>query len=106
VCSHDGKDGQDYYFRLQVAVERDFVTNPCMGIKDLFEILDGLPDPPAGCKPLPNPSGWYDDDDSDAFGCPLRPMVIRKNLSEIVSKLRQNEVKLLDQLFGDTPGSG
>lgn len=56
MCSHDGKDAQNYYFHLQKAVEQGFVTDPCMGTEDLFAILDKIPDPPAGCEPHPKPA--------------------------------------------------
>ena len=107
TCSHNGKDAQDYYFRLQKAVEQAFVEDPGIGTKDLIWILDKVADPPAGCEPQPRPAEWYHNCGyEDGFRCPLQPMVIRKRLSDVIGELRTNDAEMLDRFFENTSGSG
>jgi hypothetical protein len=105
-CTH-GETAQDYYFHLEKEVEKTFVGSPCVGFKDLFEILDRITDPPIGCDPPPESGEWYyEGDDQDAFRCPLRPMTIRRRLSEIEEDLRDVNKKALDSFFGKGSGGG
>jgi len=57
-CCH-WDDGQYFYIRLTKEVSDIFVDNPRLKVKDLFEVSDKIPDPPAGCNPEPNPAEWY-----------------------------------------------
>ena len=105
VCSHHGKDAQDYYFHLQKAVEDAFITNPRVGSKDLFAVLDMVPDPPPGCDPLPKPADWYYEGGAEeAFSCPLQAMTIRRRLSEIADDLSHINTTTLDKYFGKYNG--
>ena len=105
-CGHGGEDAQDYYLRLEREVENAFVADPCVGPKDLFEVLDRVPDPPPGCKPRPKPAEWYyGDGDEDAFDCPLRPMTIRRRLVEIAENLYRDNDVMLRKFFGKGVGS-
>ncbi|KAF9783360.1 hypothetical protein BJ322DRAFT_1070473 [Thelephora terrestris] len=106
TCRH-GETAQDYYFHLEKEVEKAFVGIPCVGFKDLFEVLDRITDPPIGCDPPPESADWhYESDDQDAFCCPLRPMTIRRRLTEIEEDLRELNRKLLDSFFGKGSGGG
>ena len=99
-CDH-WSDGQDFYFRLAREVGDLFVSRPCLELKDLFEVFDEIPDPPLGCEPPPNPANWYcGDPDDEAFSCPLAPMSIRGNLSDVVERLQGTNFKLLNKAFG------
>ena len=91
---HGRKDPENYYLRLLSAVQEAFVADPCIGIKDLFVVLNKIPDPPVGCEPT---ASW---------ACPLQPKYFRRRLSKVVSRLRNNETKLLDRLFENGSGSG
>ena len=105
-CEHLGQDAQDYYLHLEKAVEDAFVINPCVGYKDLFAVLDKIPDPPPGCKPHPKSAEWYcGGDDEDAFVCPLRPMTIRRMLVEVADELRRHNLAMLEKYFGDDIGN-
>lgn len=104
-CEHGEKDAQDYYSHLEKEVERAFVTDPCVGSKDLFAVLDRIPDPPPGCDPLPRSGGWYcGAEDQDAFQCPLQPMTIRRKLADIAEGLRLHNDELLQRFFGRGTG--
>ena len=98
-CNHwDG--GKDFYFRLAKEVGDVFVRNPCLELKDLFEVFDKIPDPPPGCKPNPQSAEWYYEDGGlDAFSCPLVPMSIRNNLLKVVVELQDLNRRLLDKVF-------
>jgi hypothetical protein len=101
TCSHQGDETKNLYFQLQTAVEEAFTTDPCMGTKHLFEILDEIPDPPAGCGP--KPAQW--DPFRGRLGgvpeCPLQPKVIRRILSQLVRQLGKDNIELLDEFFGE-----
>ena len=106
-CPHNGKEAQDYYCRLQRAVEEAFVGDPCVGAKDLSEVLDRIPDPPFGCDPPPESADWYSEaSDYDPFECPLRPMTIRRGLWHIANDLDIVNDRLMGQFFGKDVGSG
>jgi len=101
-CSHAGEDAQDYYFRLQKAVEEAYLVDPCVKAEGLLAVLDMVPDPPRGCKPHSKPADWYlqCDDDDEIFNCPLRPMTIRKTLGDVASDLDRINIRTLNQFFG------
>ena len=100
-CLHDGHDTQDYYFYLQKAVEEAFIDDPHVGSKDLFALLDKVPDPPRGCSPPRRSAEWYyDGGDDEPFGCPLLPMGIRKRLSDITYELQRQNTATLEKFFG------
>ena len=106
-CFHDGEDAQDYYFHLEKGVEDAFVADPCVGFKDLFAVLDSIPDPPPGCKPHPRSANWYwECDDEDAFDCPLRPMTIRRRLKDVALCLNRRNHEMLRKHFGKGIGGG
>jgi len=100
ACGHD-EDARGYYSYLEKAVEEAFVLNPRVESKDLFTVLDEIPDPPPGCGPPSRSAEWYyGDGDDDVFNCPLRPMTIRKKLMDIATELRYNNDVLLHEFFG------
>jgi len=100
-CTHQ-EDGKDFYPRLQKAVEDAFTFNPCVEGKDLFAVLDKVPDPPPGCKPPPHSDEFYYHACAvDEFRCPLRPMSIRSNLEEVARELATLNRTLLDEAFGE-----
>ena len=102
-CEHYEKDAQDYYLYLEKEVERAFAVNPCVESRDLFVILDSIPDPPPGCDPLPKSADWYyGGGDEDAFQCPLQPMTIRRRLADIADELERRSDELLQKFFGST----
>ena len=106
-CSHCEDDAQDYYLRLQKAVQEAFVKNPCMGAEDLSSVLDGIPDPPLGCDPPPRSAAWYSEGAMyDSFSCPLRPMTIRVRLREIADDLCLINDRLMAKFFEKDFGSG
>ena len=99
-CLHCGDNAQDYYFRLQKAVEGAFVQNPCVGAGDLLAVLDRVPDPPPGCDPHPKSADYLSEiGDFDYLKCPLRPMTIRGMLHDIADTLRLNRDDLLEEFF-------
>jgi len=103
-CEHGGKDTQDYYSHLEKKVELVFAADPYAGRGDLFAVLDSIPDPPPGCDPLPMSGNWYsqnDDEESDAFRCPLQPMTIRSKLTNVADMLRRRNEELLQHCFGN-----
>ena len=105
-CQH-GDDAKEYYFRLEKAVEEAFVENPCVESKDLFTVLDKIPDPPPGCKPPPKAAEWYyEGGDENAFNCPLQPMTIRRRLADVAEELDEHNDVMLDKFFGKGVGSG
>jgi len=105
-CEHCEKDAQDYYYYLEKEVERAFVTDPCVGSKDLFAVLDRIPDPPPGCDPLPRSGDWYYQvEDQDGFRCPLQPMTIRRKLADIAEGLCRRNEELLQRFFGKGTGN-
>jgi len=100
-------DGEDFYSRLAKEVSDVFVRNPCLEVKDLFEVFDKIPDPPPGCKRRENSAEWYHNGGADeAFLCPLLPMSIRNNLTVVAKELKRHNHKLLDEAFGKGVGSG
>ena len=106
ACSHR-KGSKDFYFRLERAVGDAFARDPCVGVKDLFAVLDSVPDPPPGCAPLlDSESGdFYDDMGADdAFSCPVQPMTIRRKLANLAGDLSRINRKMLGEAFGK--GSG
>ena len=91
-----------YYSQLTKVVEDTFVRNPCVELKDLLSALDRIPDPPLGCKPEPEPAGYYrDESDDDAFSCPLQPMFIRRALVNLVRELDDFNHRMLEDNFGE-----
>jgi len=105
-CTHgDSEKAQDYYFRLKKAVEEAVVRNPCVGSKDLFAVLDQIPDPPLGCRPPSRSGQWYYEGDCDSgFSCPLQPMTIRRKLADLAEELNGQNQKILDEFFGKGVG--
>ena len=105
-CIHGNtNDGEDFYFLLEKAVTDAFRADPCVGVKDLFAVLDTVPDPPTGCK-SPQRSGeyYYYVGATEEFSCPLQPMTIRNCLLGIADELRDLNRRMLDEAFGK--GSG
>jgi len=106
-CDH-GKVGKDFYFRLEKAVEEAFVENTCMESKDLWAVLDKIPDPPLGCGPSTySESGefyYFGGNEEVLMSCPLRPMAIRGNLTGIAHELSKINRRLLDEAFGEGCG--
>ena len=101
-CDHCGQDARDYYFHLEKAVKDVFAYNPCVESKDLFAVLDRIPDPPPGCKPLPKSADWYSGGgDEDAFTCPLKPMTIRRMLANVAWGLSRHNDEMLRVHFGE-----
>jgi len=101
-CDHgELEKAKDYYFRLGKAVEEAFVRNPCVGSKDLYAVLDQVPDPPPGCEP-PSKSGqwYYEESYEDGFTCPLQPMTIRRKLADLAEELARENDKILNRFFG------
>ena len=105
-CVHRD-DGRDFYFRLEKAVEEAFCSNPCVGSDGLFAILNKVPDPPLGCKSLPDSGEFcYDACVKDAFKCLFQPMTIRNNLVGVAEELGKLNYKMLDEAFKKEIGSG
>ena len=105
-CDH-WDNGQHFYLRLAKEVEDVFVRNPCLELKDLFEVFGKIPDPPLGCKPQPNSAQWYYGMDVEGvFGCPLLPMSIRHHLIEVFIELESHNRTLLHRAFEEGVGSG
>jgi len=105
-CGHQ-YDAKKFYVRLAKEVEDVFIGNPCLELKDLFEVFDRIPDPPLGCKPDPLEFEWHQDTGSDyAFSCPLAPMSIRNNLRRVVRELQDLNRRLLNKAFEKGIGSG
>jgi len=104
-CDHEG-DGDDFYFRLEKAVGDAITLNPCVESKDLFAVLDKVPDHPPGCKPPPHSAEFYRyGDDRGVFECPLQPMTIRNNLVGVADEFDALNRKLLEKIFGKEGGS-
>ena len=103
-CDH-GEVGKVFYFCLEKAVEKAFVENPCVESKDLWAVLDKVPDPPLGCGPSPYfESGEYysrETAEEPLLSCPLRPMAIRNNLTATAQELGRINCRLLDKAFGE-----
>ena len=100
-CTH-WKDGKEFYFHLEKAVQDAFYLDPCVESKDLFPLLDKVPDPPPGCESLPKSGEYYQKTgDKEAFSCPLQPMTIRANLTEVASDLANLNRRLLEETFGE-----
>ena len=107
-CGH-GEEAKDYYFRLQKAVEEVLVVDPCMRSKNLFSVLDKIPDPPPGCKSPSRPAEWYyegGDAHEDAFNCPFQPMTIRRKLADLSEELITLNSATLDGFFMKDVTSG
>ena len=103
-CSHgESEKAKDYYFHLGKAVEKAFVRNPCVGSKDLFAVLDQVPDPSPGCRA--SGQSYYEGDDENAFSCPLQPMTIRRRLADLARELNNQNDEILDRFFGEGVGS-
>ena len=101
-CDH-GEICKDFYFHLERAVEEVFVENPCVGSKDLFAVLDKVPDPPLGCAPPPDSKSsdyYYVAGEMGAFNCPLRPMSIRRKLAKLADEFSTLNRTMLDETFG------
>ena len=104
-CKH-WEDAKDFYYRLEKAVEEAFVSNPRMEHMDLFAVLDQVPDPLPGCRPLSNPAQVYHDaGNGDVFNCPLLPMSIRNNLELVAMELEEQNRRMLDEAFVKGIGS-
>ena len=105
-CGH-GEGGKDFCFRLEKAVEKAFVENPCVEVKDLFAVLDLVPDPPLGCAPPPDTESgdfYYTAGAREAFGCPVQPMSIRRKLADLADDLRGVNRRTLEEAFGKESG--
>ena len=99
-CGH-WEIAKDFYFHLEAEVEDAFSVNPCLEVKDLFGVFDRIVDPPRGCTPPPDTAEYYwTGGDEEPFSCPLVPMSIRNNLSEVVEELTVLNVKMLNEAFG------
>ena len=105
-CTHKG-DGAEFYYRLEKEVRYAFVCNPRLGSKDLFALLDKVPDPPLGCEPPPDVKSGesYHDCYAEVFRCPLRPMTIRHKLMGIAHGLDEINRYLLEKAFEKGIGS-
>ena len=104
LCNH-WDDAKDFYLRLAKEIGDAFVRNPCLELRDMFEVLDKIPDPPLGCKPPSNSAEWYYEcGEYEVFSCPLVPMSIRNNLVDVSSKLEGVNRTLLDKTFGKGVG--
>ena len=98
-CAH-GEGGETFYSRLEKAVGNAFASNPSVGRKDLFDVLDTVPDSPPGCKPPSMSAEFYRDyGEEEVFNCPLLPMTIRHNLVTIAVELEVLNRSMLDQAF-------
>lgn len=107
-CDHE-EGGRQFYFRLEKAVVDAFASNPCVGRKDLLDVLDTVPDPPLGCKPSPDSESadFYRGGGGEyVFNCPLQPMSIRNYLAEIAQDLDDVNRTMLDKAFGKVVWSG
>ena len=106
-CNHgESEKAKDYYIQLGKAVEEEFVQNPCVESKDLFAVLDQVPDPPPGCKPPSRSGQWYYEECYDgAFNCPLQPMTIRRKLADLAGRLAIQNKETLDKFFGKGAGN-
>ena len=99
-CAH-WEDAKSFYFNLTKEVEDEFTSNPCVELKDLFEVFDRIPDPPPGCEPPRDAAEYYQDGgDDEPFSCPLLPMSIRNNLYEVVMELAMLNRRMLHEAFG------
>ena len=112
LCSH-WKSSKGFYDGLKKAAQDAFIKNPCLQLKDLFKVLDAVPDPPAGCGPYLNSADWYGDEGyecydryMDVFSCPLMPMTVRENLKRAILSLEELNCKLLEEAFPKEVGSG
>ena len=107
ICDH-WDNGKDFYSRLAKEVGDEFVRNPCLELKDLFEVFDRIPDPPLGCEPQPNSANWYYEDGNyyEEFSCPLMPMTIRSHLTRVVWELDSLNHTPLSEAFEKGIGSG
>jgi len=104
-CDH-WNDAENFYFHLTKEVGDLFIQNPCLELKDLFEVFDRIPDPPPGCKPVAQSAEWcYDFEVYNAFLCPLIPMSIRNNLQKVSRELRDLSRRLLEKAFEKGIGS-
>ena len=84
------------------SVEGAFIENPCVGSKDLFAVLDKVPDPPPGCRLPPDAESgeFYRHASAEgAFGCPLQPMTIRRKLAELAERLDSLNRRTLEEAF-------
>ena len=107
-CDH-GAEARDYYFRLEKTVEEVYIDNPRVMSKDLFTVLDMVPDPPLGCRPPSRSGEWYYECDEPlevATKCPLQPMTIRRKLADLAEELAGQNLKLLEEFFGNGVGRG
>ena len=96
-----GKEGRDFYFRLEKALRDAFALNTCVGSKDVFAVLDKVPNPP-GCRPSPASelAEFHRRGGSkDAFNCPLQPMSIRNNLVWVAKDMKDLNRTMLDKMF-------
>ena len=104
-CEH-GEAGRTFYFRLEKAVVDAFALNPSIESKDMFDVLDEVPDPPPACKSPPESGSFYrGGGGDDAFDCPFQPMTIRHFLVEIAQDLGDINRKMVDQAFRKGIGS-
>ena len=100
-------DAKGFYLHLTKAAEDAFAQNPCLELKDMLVALDEIPDPPFGCKPLPDPAEHYSSDPYDrGFLCPLQPMFIRRIVTELVQELKDLNLTMLEEIFGEKPRVG
>ena len=98
-CGH-WEDAKDFYFHLEKEVGDAFASKPCLEVKDLFGVFDRILDPPPGCEPPPDTAEYYNlGDNQEPFSCPLLPMSIRNNLSEVVEELTMLNHKMLNEAF-------
>jgi len=99
-CGH-WDSGRDFYFRLQKAVEDAFADNPCIESKDLFAVLDKVPNPPPGCRPpLNSAESHHAGGGRNTFNCPLQPRSIRDNLALVAEELGALNREMVEEAFG------
>lgn len=96
-----------FYLHLTKAAEDAFAHNPCLELKDMLVALDKIPDPPHGCEPWSDPAEYCHETDCDsAFSCPLQPMFIRRIVTGLVQELKDLNLAMLEEVFGEEPEVG
>ena len=104
-CNH-GDGGKTFYSNLERAVGDAFARNPSLGSKDLFAVLDTIPDPPPSCPPRSDSAEFCREyGEREMFDCPLFPMAVRNNLVEVAAELDTLNRTILNEAFGEGIGN-